>query len=254
MADSYPTAASGGVVRSFADKSALSAALGAAVAKIAASADGDKPFTVAVSGGSLPALLADGLLPLSDTMDWSRWHVFFADERHVPNDHGDSNFRACKEVLFEKVPIESAQIYTIDATGTVEEAAAKYEADLKKVFGSEISPAAPPTFDLILLGMGPDGHTASLFPGHPLVNKVDSLVASIADSPKPPPERITLTLPVINSAKTVFFVCTGAGKAENLEKILNGAQPPLPAGLVKPTAGELTWFVDDAAVAKWSKM
>ena len=122
------------------------------------------------------------------------------------------------------------------------------------MFGAEISPVAPPVFDLVLLGMGPDGHAASLFPGHPLVDEVGSLVAPITDSPKPPPERITLTLPVINAAKAVFFVCTGAGKAENLAKILSGAEPPLPAGRVKPAAGSLAWFVDDDAVAEWSKM
>jgi 6-phosphogluconolactonase len=156
--------------------------------------------------------------------------------------------------LWLQVPIKPENVYAIDHTVDVQSAAAKYEAALKGVFGADISPASPPAFDLVLLGMGPDGHTASLFPGHALCDEVSVLVAAITDSPKPPPERITLTLPVINASKATAFVCTGGGKAENLAKILSGQGAPLPAGLIKPKTGTLTWFVDDAAVAEWSKM
>eukprot|EP00037_Helgoeca_nana_P027368 m.312904 g.312904 ORF g.312904 m.312904 type:complete len:286 (-) comp27473_c0_seq1:3850-4707(-) len=257
MAAAPKLAASGGAVRAFGTNAELSTALGRAVA--AASASAGEKFTIAISGGSLPKLLGAGLVgphaaPEAATIDWTKWHVFFADERHVAPDHADSNFKACKEVLLEKVPIKPENVYAIDHTVDVQSAAAKYEAALKGVFGADISPASPPAFDLVLLGMGPDGHTASLFPGHALCDEVSVLVAAITDSPKPPPERITLTLPVINASKATAFVCTGGGKAENLAKILSGQGAPLPAGLIKPTTGTLTWFVDDAAVAEWSKM
>mmetsp|Transcript_37370 Transcript_37370/g.97967 ORF Transcript_37370/g.97967 Transcript_37370/m.97967 type:complete len:256 (-) Transcript_37370:66-833(-) len=249
-------AVSGAAVLAFPSKGELSKQLGKAVA--AASAAAGPTFTVAISGGSLPKLLAAGLVgpdavPEAAGIDWAKWHVFFADERHVALDHDDSNYLACKQVLFDKVPIKPEQIYAIDAAVPVADAAKKYEADLKSVFGDAISAAAPPAFDLILLGMGPDGHTASLFPGHALLAEASALVAPITDSPKPPPERITLSLPAINAAKAVAFVCTGASKALNLAKILSG-QEPLPAGLVVPKAGTLTWFVDDDAAAEWSKM
>lgn len=244
-------------VRSFAAKPELSASLASAVAAAAAASDQSKPFTVAVSGGSLPKLLAAGILDAAEgsavkTIDWSRWQIFFADERLVALDDDDSNFKACYGSLFEKVGVPRENIHTIDASLEVEAAAKDYEAKLQSVFGAEV-PA--PVFDLILLGMGPDGHTASLFPGHALLDYTASWVASIADSPKPPPRRITLSLPVLNAAKNVYFVCTGAGKSPNLAKVLGVAgtdEPMLPAGRVQPTDGQLVWFVDNDAAADYA--
>ena len=162
----------------------------------------------------------------------------------VELDHEDSNFKACDETWFSGAGIAREQIYTVDATLTAEAAAAAYTEQLQAVFksGDEL-----PQFDLILLGMGPDGHTASLFPGHPLLEVTDRWVAHIEDSPKPPPKRITLTYPVLNAAKAVFFVCTGAGKKENLAVALGIAEGTVPAGGVKPASGNLVWFVDDDA-------
>eukprot|EP01047_Picozoa_sp_COSAG01_P011961 COSAG01_NODE_530_length_15875_cov_27.779982_9_plen_294_part_00 len=245
-------------VRSFATKPDLSSALGKAVAEVVAAADPGRPFTVALSGGSLPALLAAGLLA-TEGIDYSNWHIFFADERVVPLDDADSNYKACDEVFFSKVGIARERIYTVDATLSAEEAAAAYTAQLQTVFtevqptaraGDEVYPAprrGVPEFDLMLLGMGPDGHTASLFPGHPLLEVSDRWVAHIEDSPKLPPKRITLTYPVLNASKSVFFVCTGGGKKENLAVALGVADGSVPAGGVQPTSGNLVWFVDDAA-------
>ena len=233
-------------------------------------------FVLAISGGSLPNILAEGLFPADGSgpaasIAWDKWHVFFADERVVPLDHDDSNFKACDATLFskavslmnssgesQKAETFRSQIRTI-TMGTPEEAAVAYRESLAGVGGK---------FDLILLGMGPDGHTASLFPDHPLLEETTVTVASISNSPKPPPNRITLTYPIINSAHTVAFVAAGGSKAENLpkvilpgaivnmgnedesSKILSGSQPEpplLPAARVRPETGNLHWFVDSAA-------
>ena len=145
------------------------------MADVAAAAPADKPFTVAISGGSLPKLLAAGILAV-EGVDYSNWHVFFADERVVPLDDDDSNYKACDEMFFSKAGIAREQVYTVDAALTAEEAAAAYTTQLQSVFGAD----ATPSFDLVLLGMGPDGHTASLFPGHALLEVADRWVGACA--------------------------------------------------------------------------
>lgn len=241
-------------VRSFAENAALSAALGKAVAEASvAAARRGKPFTVAISGGSLPKLLAAGLLHVPG-IDYSSWRVFFADERVVPLEDDSSNYKACNEALFTRAgsgasKLSPNHIYTVDPSLSAKQAADAYSKELQAVFG--VPSSSTPEFDLVLLGMGPDGHTASLFPGHALLDVSDCWVAHIEDSPKPPPKRITLTLPVINAARQVFFVCTGAAKAPKLAVALGVAEGSVPAGLVKPTNGEVVWFVDDAASADY---
>lgn len=155
-----------------------------------------------------------------------------------------------------QVSIPSAQVYAINDKLSPQAAAHDYEFVLRKLVKDKVLSLADtgdyPRFDLILLGMGPDGHIASLFPHHPLVQKTEIWIASIEDSPKPPPERITFTLPVINSGANVAFVATGSGKADKM-KLIFGAELPfgeLPAQLVAPYKGNLVWFTDKAAVAK----
>jgi len=209
-------------------------------------------FTVALSGGSLPKIICPPLVadPLKLQINWSDWHVFWADERCVPLDHPDSSYRLSSEYLFEQVDIPAQQIYPIDASLPVEKVADAYEKKLRQLF--QAGDGQFPSFDLILLGMGEDGHTASLFPGHPLLNESKRWVAPIFNSPKPPPERITLTLPVINQAHHVAFLVTGAGKADALSHIFQTESPPnkLPAQMVQPVNGQLRWFVDNAAAAR----
>ena len=171
----------------------------------------------------------------------------------MPLDDPDSNHKLCNDVLFSKVNIPSQNIHTIDPSllDDIEELADSYERELIREFAMKDS-ARFPVFDLILLGLGPDGHTASLFPKHPLLAEEDRWIAYLDDSPKPPPKRITLTYPVINHASKVAFVATGEGKQDVLAEIMDDpAKNSLPASRVQPTQhGQLYWFVDDAASAK----
>ncbi|KAH9982257.1 6-phosphogluconolactonase [Lactifluus volemus] len=208
-------------------------------------------FSVAISGGSLPKTLTS--LITKPGVKWDKWRIFYADERVVPPDHEDSNHKLAQETLYSKVPLLPLEhVHTIDYTlkDDLEELADAYEKELIREFAQKDS-ARFPVFDLILLGVGPDGHTASLFPAHELLSESDRWVAYIEDSPKPPPRRVTLTLPVINHAARVAFVATGAGKVNVLRDILDTPELGLPAARVRPAApGQLVWFVDDAASAE----
>ncbi|KAK4196487.1 putative 6-phosphogluconolactonase [Triangularia verruculosa] len=214
-------------------------------------------FKVAVSGGSLPKTLAQALLlpPTgpNDEVKWDKWEIFFADERAVPLDHQDSNYFLLKQELLDKLPAGTAQptVHPIDAEylNDTQELADRYEQALVKSFASRDSVKLP-IFDLLLLGCGPDGHTCSLFPGHELLRETSAWVAPIEDSPKPPPKRVTLTLPVVTHAVRVAFVATGAGKREVMKQIFEeGAAGGLPCALVNEGAGErASWFVDHDAV------
>ncbi|KAI3336384.1 nagb/rpia/CoA transferase-like protein [Xylariaceae sp. AK1471] len=212
-------------------------------------------FKVGVSGGSLPKTLAQALLaePKSgeDVIEFDKWEIFFADERAVPLDHEDSNYALVKKELLDKIPASMGQptVHPIDTQylDDTQELADQYEKVLVASFAKGDSVKLP-IFDLLLLGSGPDGHTCSLFPGHPLLRETDAWVAPIEDSPKPPPRRITLTLPVVTHAVRVAFVATGAGKKEIMKEIFEAGNG-LPCALVNEATGErCSWFTDNAAV------
>ncbi|KAH9898880.1 nagb/rpia/CoA transferase-like protein [Xylariomycetidae sp. FL2044] len=212
-------------------------------------------FKVGVSGGSLPKILAQALLqePKSeeDTVKFDKWEVFFADERAVPLDHEDSNYALLKKELLDKIPPGWGQpkVHPIDTRylDDTQELADQYEKVLVDSFAKGDSVKLP-IFDLLLLGSGPDGHTCSLFPGHPLLRETDAWVAPIEDSPKPPPRRITLTLPVVTHAVKIAYVATGGGKKEIMKEIFDEGNG-LPCALVNEATGErCSWFVDNAAV------
>lgn len=179
--------------------------------------------------------------------------MFFADERAVPLDHEDSNYKLVKEE-FDKIGFPVGKLHPIDISllHDTQGLAEEYEEQLVQVFASK-GPVNFPKFDLILLGMGPDGHTCSLFPGHELLKEKEAWVCPVEDSPKPPPRRITLSLPVITHAKKIAFVATGAGKAEMLMKIFT-MDEGLPCQLVNDEAirlnREVVWFIDKAAGEK----
>lgn len=203
-------------------------------------------FSIAFSGGSLPGLVASALVEHQAQMDFTKWKVFLADERHVASDSADCNLKAVQDLLFSKLASPPSQVFGLDHSLSVEQAAVKYAEHLRSVDG----------LDLVLLGMGPDGHTASLFPGHELLSyDGDSPVVAIKDSPKPPPERITLTLRYINTqARQVWFVTTGAGKQDAVARcavpLSKLEANPLPSARVRPAQSAVEWYVDTDAGAR----
>ena len=200
-------------------------------------------FTVALAGGSTPKATYEVLASdYADRLDWSSVHVFFGDERTVPPDHEDSNYRMAQRTLLSRVPVGSVHRMRGELQPT--EAAAAYEEELREFFGASDE---PPSLDLILLGIGEDGHTASLFPETSALEIHDRWVVA---NPvlKLETTRLTLTVPVINSARAVNFLVAGEGKAEALKLILEGDADPrqYPAKLVRPAGGPV-WMVDSAA-------
>jgi len=215
-----------------------------------------KTFRLAVSGGSLPAMLSSPQLLESHEARWSRWEIFFADERAVPLDHEDSNYGLLKKEFLDKIPgKEKPLVIAIDEEqlDDTQELADSYEQALVRIFAAKDTVKLP-IFDLILLGCGPDGHTCSLFPGHELLREDVAWVAPIGDSPKPPARRITLTLPVVTHALRIAFVATGAGKQKVLKQIFDTHQESegaemLPCALVNSGGAEkVSWFCDEDAV------
>lgn len=234
----------------------LSVAIAGHVALLAAQVMAERGrFFVALSGGSVMKIICTKLVaePGRTDVDWSGWHVFWADERCVPLSSPESNYGVANRLLFRHVDIPRHQIYSLDDTLGAVEAAEAYESILTRVF----QPGAGrlPRFDLILLGIGEDGHTASLFPGSPLLRETRRWVVPVFNAPKPPSERLTLTLPVINNARHVIFVAAGAGKKSILSEVFRPSlhQPRLPAELVSPFDGDLQWFADEAAAGNLRK-
>jgi 6-phosphogluconolactonase len=215
------------------------------------------PKSVALSGGSTPRvlyeLLADPNQPFRARIPWAETHFFFSDERHVPPDHPDSNYRMANEALFSRVPLPAQNIHRIPAENpNAEGVAVAYETELRKFFGAGIETRSPgeaiPGFDLILLGLGEDGHTASIFPGSEVLHETRRWVAAPWVE-KLNTYRITMTLPLLNSGKSVVFLVTGAPKAEILREVILGDKEPdlYPAQAISPTSGAVSWFVDEAA-------
>ncbi|KAF9470539.1 6-phosphogluconolactonase [Pholiota conissans] len=207
-------------------------------------------FTIALSGGSL-SNMPKGLIS-NPFMKWDKGQVYCVDECIVPLDHADYNHRAYTDALFAHVPIPTENIHTIDPTlfGDLDELSDSYEKLLIREFSGKGNERFP-VFDLILLGVGPDGHTASLFPSHELLAETDRWVAYLEDSPKPPLRRITFTYPVINHAARVVFVASGDDMAATVADVLDCPEKGVPAALVRPVLpGQLYWFVDDPAASK----
>ncbi|BFZ56819.1 suppressor of los1-1 [Savitreella phatthalungensis] len=214
-------------------------------------------FTLAISGGSLAKFMGSSICQ-DPSIDWSLWHVFFADERIVPLTHEDSNYLLQQREFFSKTSIPADQIHAIDDSnlskdGKVDDAVAQdiadaYEAQLVKVFANKETVKVP-CFDLVLLGCGPDGHTCSLFPGHPILREDVAWIGVVTDSPKPPSHRITLTLKVVGAAHRIAFVATGEAKASILKQIFDDPLSSLPCALVNHEAKDkAVWFCDKPAV------
>ena len=207
-------------------------------------------FTAALCGGKTPVALYSILAkpPYLSQIPWARVHLFWGDERCVPPDHTDSNYRMVRELLLDHVPIPPANIHRMPGEMDPVEAAALYERGRREFFVPH--GAGFPVFDFILLGLGEDGHTASLFPGTRAIHESARWVlCHYVDAQKG--WRITLTPPVINSARMVVFLTAGSGKAAVLKDILEGPYRPdsLPAQVVRPAGGELLWMLDREAAA-----
>jgi 6-phosphogluconolactonase len=209
---------------------------------------GEGAFRVSLSGGSTPKTLY-GLLASGDfrgRFPWPRVSWYWGDERFVPHDHPDSNYRMAHEAMLAKAPVPPENIHPVPVDGTPEEAASRYERTLQAAYGAAALDPERPLFDITLLGIGSDGHTASLLPGDPVLQERNRWVAAVAHGR--PEVRITMTYPVIESSRRVAFLVAGKEKAAIFSAIRAGASET-PAACVKPV-GELVWFVDREAAGE----
>jgi 6-phosphogluconolactonase len=207
-------------------------------------------FCAALSGGKTPIGLYHKLSGVKKMLPWDKTHIFLVDERFVSFEHRDSNYRMLKETLLDHVAIPLGNIHPVPTDRpTPQISAMAYEEELKKFFG--LSKDQFPEFDLLLLGIGEDGHTASLFPGTPVLDDSIHLAAPVSmDEMRHP--RITLTLPVINNAKHILFLVVGKNKASALQKIIDQEDTSLPATMVHPNKGKLIFVVDREASSQLS--
>lgn len=211
----------------------------------------DGRFTLALSGGSTPKNLYNLLATNARTaLPWDRMFFFWGDERHVPPTDPESNYRMADETMLAKIPVAAGNVFRIKTENPDAAAVAEaYEQTLRKFF--QLQPGQVPTFDLILLGMGPDGHTASLFPGTAALKEKSRLVVANWVE-KMQTHRITLTLPVLNAARCVTFLVSGTDKAPALHAVLEENVPAeqYPSKLIKPSDGKLIWMIDRAAASQ----
>jgi 6-phosphogluconolactonase len=203
-------------------------------------------FAISLSGGSTPRRLYQLLAapPIRDVLPWPRIHWFWGDERFVPWDHPDSNYGMARTTLLAHAPIPPHNIHGIETTGDPDEAARAYEQVLKSFYGAERLNPARPLFDVQLLGLGADGHIASLLPGTGALDERERWVTAVTGG-HPPHVRLTLTYPALESSRYTAFLVAGADKREALARVLEGDRT-LPAGRLEPQ-GELFWFVDEKA-------
>ncbi len=245
-------------VQRVADKEAVSREAAEEFERLARAAIATKGrFTVALSGGSTPKRLYEILAaaPYRDRIDWGSIEFFFGDERSVPPDDPESNYRMAREAMLASLPIPASRIHRMEAERpNLDVAALGYESTLARVFGLRPGSHTPPAFDLVYLGMGPDGHTASLFPHTGALREtrrwcVPNWV------PQQDTNRMTLTYPVLNRAAEVIFLVAGSDKAEPLSEVLEGAPDPerLPSQRIRPVCGRLLFLVDPPAAAKLAR-
>jgi 6-phosphogluconolactonase len=212
-------------------------------------------FMVALSGGTTPKTIYSRLATderLRSRVNWEHVHFFWGDERHVPPDHPDSNFRLAREAMLDRLSIDPRRIWRIKGEySDARQAADEYDRDLRTAFATSTPAPGVPRFDLVLLGMGPDGHTASLFPRTDALRERHRFVVAnhVAELDT---DRITLTLPVLNNSAEVLFVVHGANKADALQAVLEGPPRPdeLPAQLISPQDGRVRWLVDPSAAQR----
>jgi len=209
-------------------------------------ADGIKPFNIALSGGSTPKLLFNYLAEkYSESTVWQEVHFYWGDERCVPPDDEESNYKMTKDFLFDKIQIPAANIHRVFGENNPEREAVRYSSEIKENLPQS---NGLPLFDLVILGMGDDGHAASIFP-HQIELLESQNICEVAEHPVSGQKRITLTGKVINNAKEIVFLVTGENKKEKVSEIRNhnGKWKTYPASLINPIDGKLTWYLDKAA-------
>ena len=206
-------------------------------------------FMVALSGGTTPRMLFQRLnvTRMQDSLNWDVVHIFWGDERCVPPDDVESNYRMAREALLDVLPIPACNVHRFLTEMPPEEAAQRYQEELQSSFGL-LDATCPPVFDLIMLGLGTDGHTASLFPDTSVLEEQERWAAAVYVE-KLSAWRVTLTLPVLNAARDVLFLVSGESKAQVLQEVLTAKDGIVkyPAQLVQPVSKRLYWFVDDEA-------
>jgi len=201
-------------------------------------------FTIALSGGETPVEFYQKLADSRERLAWGKTHIFLADERFVPFEHADSNYGMIRKDLLVRLSLPPQNVHTIQIYQTPEISAEKYEEDLRMFFNLEKGEF--PEFDLILLGIGVEGHTASLFPGDSALSETHRLTVAVhLDEERH--DRVTLTLPVINRARQVIFLVSGEEKSEIMKEVLEKPESNLPASMVRPVKGELFFLLDEEA-------
>jgi len=231
------------------DLEAVCRAAAEAVAELSRAAVAERGgFVVALCGGrTAPQLYRVLAEQYRDRIPWAQWHVFWSDERYVAPDSEQSNYYVTKRALLDQVPIPKAQIHPMPTLlPSPEEAAQAYEEELTRYFSGRL-----PRFDLMVMGMGAEGHTASIFPHSPaLAEECAARLVVAVEVPAEPPMRLTMTIPVFNNAENLFFLVAGAGKHDALDRAVTG--PPdaeeCPASAIRPTDGTVMWWVDEAAM------
>jgi len=234
-------AAAGTELRVFEGVGALSDAAARALVDAGKRALGERGrFTLALSGGETPKSLYRRLATKHrDDLPWGDVHLFWSDERFVPRHHPESNSGAALALLLP-LSLPEENVHAPDTTlARAEDAAARYENELSRFL----------PLDAVLLGIGEDGHVASLFPGAPALEERKRLVVAVHDAPRPPPERITMTIPALDEARAIHFLVSGASKRGVLGRVLSGADPSLPASRVRPREGTVTFWADRAAAS-----
>ncbi len=219
-------------------------------------------FTLVLSGGSTPIPVYRLLRQQSQALDWDRVHVFWGDERCLPPGDSQSNYHQARQTLLAHTSITTENVHRIQGELPASQGAGEYQTHLTGFFAKhpalgwqKVAGKRFPSFDLILLGMGDDGHTASLFPGSPALEEITRWVVGVQHDQPPPPlvDRVTFTLPLINSAAYIIFLVSGESKALRLRQVFaDELESHLPAGLVRPASGELEWMVDSAAASALS--
>ncbi len=247
-------------IRTFANVHEVSAQAAEFIQQAAAAAISARGrFTLAFTGGSTPEETYNLLAQphRARQIDWAKWFLFWGDDRFVPPEDGRSNFGMTARALLDQVAALAGNTFPMPIQAdTPAHGAELYENTLRQFFGTPLGDNTPPAFDLVLLGLGDDGHIASLFPGFPTLEVADRWVVSSPPGTLPPPvDRITFTYPVLNAARQVLFIVAGEKKAEAVQDVLEGGAPRerRPAAGIRPTGGEVIWMLDQAAAGRLQK-